>query len=104
MFLAPNFKCFNKYDASCSHSFDCACLKRLRYIVMKRLEITEYFYSSKALLKMAGGVDASPTSPLDPALLTAWRHRLVVNYWKVYTCQQVHDLTPAAQAIGGGSG
>ena len=31
------------------------CLRRLRHIVMKRFEIIEKFYSSKALLKMAGG-------------------------------------------------
>ena len=29
----------------------------------------EKFYSFKALLKMAGGGDASPTSPLEPPLL-----------------------------------
>ena len=38
-------------------------------MVMKRFEIIEYLYLSKALLKMAGGGDASPTSPLDPPLL-----------------------------------
>ena len=59
-------------DAICSHSFDYACLRRLRHIVMKRFEIVERLYSSKALLKMASGGggggegDASPT--LDPPL------------------------------------
>ena len=33
-------------------------------MVMKRFEIIEKLYLSKALLKMAGGGDASPTSPL----------------------------------------
>ena len=47
-------------DAFCSHSFDYACLRRLRHIVMKRFEIAENFH--KALLKIAGGGDASPTS------------------------------------------
>ena len=57
------FECF-KYDAFCSHvSFDYAFLRRLRHIVMKRFEIIEKFHSSKALLKMAGGRDASP--PLE---------------------------------------
>ena len=51
------FDCFIKYDVFCSHSFDYACLRRLRHIVMKRFEITEKFYSSKALMKMAGGGD-----------------------------------------------
>ena len=41
IFLAPNFECFFKYDAFCSHSFDYACLSRLRHIVMKRFEIME---------------------------------------------------------------
>ena len=30
---------------------------------MKKFEIMEKFYLSEALLKMAGGGDASPTSP-----------------------------------------
>ena len=38
----------------CTHSFDYACLRRLRLIVMKRFEIMEKIYLSKALLKMAG--------------------------------------------------
>ena len=42
-------------DAFCSHSFDYTCLRRLRHIVMKRFEIMGKFYSSKTLLKMAGG-------------------------------------------------
>ena len=67
IFLAHNFECFTKYDAFRSHSFDYACLRRLRHIVMKRFEIMEKFYSSKALLKMAGGVGYIPP-PLDPPL------------------------------------
>ena len=63
IFLAPNFECFTKYDAFCSHSFDYACLRRLRHIVMKRFEIMEKFYLSKALLKIAGRGDASPSYP-----------------------------------------
>ena len=55
MFLSPNFECFIKYDALCSHSFDYACLRRLRHIVMKRYKIAEKFYSSKALIKVTGG-------------------------------------------------
>ena len=56
MFLAPNFECFNKNDAFCSHSIDYyACLRRLRHVVMKRFENAEKFYSSATLLKMAGG-------------------------------------------------
>ena len=55
MFLKPNFECFIKYDTFCSHSFDYARLRRLGHIVMKRFEIMENFYSSKTLLKMAGG-------------------------------------------------
>ena len=37
-------------------------------MVMKRFEILEKLYLSKALLKMAGRGGASPTSPLDPPL------------------------------------
>ena len=32
---APNFECFTKYDAFCSHSFDYACFRRLSHIVIK---------------------------------------------------------------------
>ena len=49
------------YDAFCTHGFDHACLRRLRHIVRKRFEIMEKFYLSKALVKLAGGEDASPT-------------------------------------------
>ena len=71
MFLAPNSEYFAKYDAFCSHGFDYACLRRLSHIVVKRFEMMERFYSSKALLKMAGGGIASPTSPsLDPPMRT----------------------------------
>ena len=65
MTLAPNFECFTNYDAFCLHSFNYACLRRLRHIVMKRFEIMEKFYSSKTLLKMAGG---GMPPPLDPSL------------------------------------
>ena len=36
---------------------------------MKRFEIIEKFYSSKVLLKMAGGGGEHPHTPLDPPLL-----------------------------------
>ena len=36
IFLAPNFECFIKYDAFCKHSFDYACIRRLRFNVMNR--------------------------------------------------------------------
>ena len=67
IFLAPNFECFTIYNAFCSDSFDYACLRRLRHTVMKRFETMEKFYSSKILLKMAGGgmhSQHTPTSPL----------------------------------------
>ena len=51
-FLVPNFECFAKCDAFCRHSFDYACLRRLSLTVMKRFEVMEKFYSSKALFKM----------------------------------------------------
>ena len=70
IFLASIFECFTKFDVLCSHSFDYACLRRLKHIVMKRFEIIEKIYPSKALLKMAGGGDASPTSPLNQHLFT----------------------------------
>ena len=54
----------------CSHSFDYACLKRLRHIVVQRLEITQKFYSSKASLKMAAGGMHSPHLP--PGSAPAW--------------------------------
>ena len=47
IFLAPNFECFTNNDAFCLHSFDYACLRRLRHIVMKKFEIVEKLYSSK---------------------------------------------------------
>ena len=37
---------------------------------MKKFEIMEKFYSSKPLLKIAGGGDAFPTSPPGSALLS----------------------------------
>ena len=64
--LAPNFKCFTN-DAFCSHSFDYACLRRLRHVVLKRFEIIEKFYSSKTLLlKMADGGNAYATYSTFP--------------------------------------
>ena len=54
------FECFTKYDAFCLHSFDYACLKQLRHIVLKRFENIEEFHTSKALLKMAGGGGIHP--------------------------------------------
>ena len=45
-----------------------ASLHGFASMVMKRFEIIEKLYLSKALLKMAGGGDASPTSPLDSPL------------------------------------
>ena len=45
-------------------TFDYACLRRLRHIVMKRFKIMQNFYSSKALLKMAGGGMHPPHPPL----------------------------------------
>ena len=41
IFLAPNFECLIKYDALCKHSFDYACLRQLRFIVMNRVLKTE---------------------------------------------------------------
>ena len=63
IFLASVFECFTKYDVFRWHSFDYACLKQLRHMVMNRFEIMKKIFSCKALLKMAGGGDASPTSP-----------------------------------------
>ena len=54
IFSATNFECFAD-DAFCSRSVYCACLRQLRHIVMKKFEIMEKFYSSKTLMKMAGG-------------------------------------------------
>ena len=53
-------------DAFCSHSFECASLRRLRHIVTKRFEIMEKFYSSKTLLKMAGGGNACAAYSTPP--------------------------------------
>ena len=71
IFLAPNFECFTNYDAFYLYSFDYECLRRLRHIVVKRFEIMKKFYSSKPLLKMAGGGDAFPHPLLDWPL-TKW--------------------------------
>ena len=46
-----SFECFTKYDSFGLHSFDFACLRRLRHIVTKRFKIMEKFYSSKTLSK-----------------------------------------------------
>ena len=69
MFLAPYFECFTKYDAFCSHSCGYACLRRLRHIVKKRLEVKKNFYSSKTLLKITGGDVHTPHPPLDLSLV-----------------------------------
>ena len=61
-FLTFNFECFTN-DAFCSHSFDYACSRRQRHILMKRFKIMEKFYSCKTLLKMAGGGMHSQHSP-----------------------------------------
>ena len=53
--LAPYFECFTKYNAFCSRNFNYACPRHIRYIAMKRFEFMEKFYSSKTLLKLAGG-------------------------------------------------
>ena len=45
-------------------------------MVMKRFEIIEKLYLSKALLKMAGGGDASPTSP-PPWIRPWWLHQFL---------------------------
>ena len=67
-FFAPNFECFSN-DEFCSHGFEYACLRRLRHIVMKRFKIMEKFYSSKTLLKMAGGGMHMQHTPHPPYVL-----------------------------------
>ena len=49
---------------------------------MKKFEIMEKFYSSKTLLKMAGGGDAyaaQPTSPLNPPLVVK-KQKMALNF------------------------
>ena len=70
-FFAPNFECFSN-DAFSLRSFDYACLRRLKHIVMKRFEMMKKFCSTKTLLKMAGGgmhKQHIPHPPLDPPLV-----------------------------------
>ena len=57
-FLALNFQSFTKY---CTFSIH-ACLGRNGLLLLKRIKIMEKLYSSKTLLKMAGGRDTSPES------------------------------------------
>ena len=74
MFVAPNFECFTKYDAFCEHSFNYACLSRLRRIVVKRFEIMEKLYSPKHCLKgWWGNAYAAYLTPppLDPPLVVS---------------------------------
>ena len=52
-FFAPNSECLAKYDAFFSHVFDYACLRLIA--ISKRFENTQKLYTSKPLLKMAGG-------------------------------------------------
>ena len=64
-------------------------------MVMKRFEIIEKLYLSKALLKMAGGGDASPTSPpLDPPCsLLHYRYITVFLYEQVSAlCLHQHNI------------
>ena len=44
-------------------------LRRLRHIVMKRFEFMEKFYSSKTLLKTAGGENAYAAYPTSPQVV-----------------------------------
>ena len=65
-FLAPNFTCFTN-NAFCSHSFDYACLRRLRYIVMKRFKIMEKPLVFKNIVETAGEggcIRSIPHTPL----------------------------------------
>ena len=62
-FCAPNSECFTKCDAFSFYIFDYAYLGRKVYLLLKRFEIMENLYSSKTCSKMAGGGDATPTSP-----------------------------------------
>ena len=77
-FLAPNLECFTKYDAFCSHGFNYACLRRLRHIVIKRFEVIEKFYSSKALLKMAGWGMHTQHTP-QPPWVRPWLYSLITK-------------------------
>ena len=36
-FFDPNYKCFAKYDAFCSHIFDYACLRRKNLIFIEEV-------------------------------------------------------------------
>ena len=66
-FCAPNSECFTKCDAFSSYIFDYAYLGRKAYLLSKRFESMEKLYSSKICLQMAGGGNASPTSPSGSA-------------------------------------
>ena len=63
--LAPIFESFTN-DAFCLHGFNYACLRRQRHIVMRRFEFMEKCYSSKTLLKMAGGGMHTQHTPHPP--------------------------------------
>ena len=64
-FFVPNFECCTKYNAFCSYIFDYDCLLgRKAYCYRKGSKLWfKKLYASKTCLKMAGGGDASPTSP-----------------------------------------
>ena len=67
-FLAPNFECFTN-DAFCSHSFDYACSRRLRHIVMKRFEIMEKFLFIPNIVENGWWGDAYVAYPTSPVVV-----------------------------------
>ena len=63
-FFDPDSECFAKYDAFGAHIFDYACLRRIGLSLSKRFEVMEKLYTSKTILKMAGGrMHASHSNP-----------------------------------------
>ena len=53
--LPPKSESFSKYDAFCSYIFDYACLGRIRFIVIEKVQNYRKTAFIKNLLKMAGG-------------------------------------------------
>ena len=90
-FFDPNFECFAKYDAFCSHIFSYACLRRKAYFYSYRreFEIIEELYASENIFENGWWEDAYPSyypTPLDSPLAISYRnHQKSLAYFSHLT-------------------
>ena len=84
-FFDPNFECFAKHDAFCSHIFAYACLRRKAYCYRKGLKLWKNCIrpTSKTCLRMGGGGMHTPhPTPLDSLLAISYRnHQKSMTYF-----------------------